>query len=626
MNYSANDIQTLSPGRAYRERLGMYLSADLQEAMDLGLRELVYNAQDEYAATNQKDAYIKITINTKTNEIIAEDNMRGIPVGMREDGMNSLTAAFLIPHSGAKYDDKTAYSSSVGCNGQGNKIVCHTAKWLKVEVQRDGNVYFQSFHETDEGAVPDNDVKIIGKSNKTGTKITYIPSEKVYGKDTRIDIDVLSNTLRQLSYFSRGLKIVLVVDNDKQVFLSKNGLIDGLDTSIGISKPFQHFYKGNDCEVELALQWVKKRGQIKGYANGLYMIDGGAFISQFKSSLTRTFNSLANKKFDGEVIRSVLDGFVSVKVRVGQFSNQAKTALANKEAATATSAAITEALKQFVTTRANDFNMVVTMLERAEKAEAAAEKARNAVLNMEHKENEHKKKKITSSDKFKDCEKHGQDSMLIISEGNSALGGLMPARDVKTEALYAVRGKVKNLMKHPLDECLENQEVSDIIMALGCGIQERYNARKLNYGKVAIATDADVDGYAIMCLIATMFYVLMPKFIEEGRLCWLRAPLYRFVNGNKRMFAYDEEEAAKIHAQYPNWQQGYNKGLGEMTAEDMEASMMHPTKRHLEILTIHDAQAAADSLKMLMGEEVEDRKNFLFENVDFSILQSRKCQ
>ena len=622
MNYSANDIQTLSPGRAYRERLGMYLSADLQEAMDLGLRELVYNAQDEYAATNQKDAQIKITIDTKTNEITAEDNMRGIPVGVREDGMNSLTAAFLIPHSGAKYDDKTAYSSSVGCNGQGNKIVCHTAKWLKVEVQREGNIYFQSFHETDEGAVPDSEVKIIGKSNKTGTKITYIPSEKVYGKDTRIDINVLSKTLKQLSYFSRGLKIILNVDGQEEIFISKNGLIDGLDITNALSKPFQ--YSGNiaDCEVELALQWVKKKGQIRGYANGLYMPDGGAFISQFKSSLTRTFNSLSGKKFDGEAIRGVLDGYVSVKVRVGQFSNQAKTALANKEAATATSTAITEALKQFATARSNDFNMVVTMLEKVEKAEAAAEKARNAVLNMERKETEQKKKKITSSDKFKDCEKHGQDSMLIICEGNSALGGLMPARDVNKEALYAVRGKVKNLLKHPLDECLENQEVSDIIMALGCGIQNRYNSKKLNYGKVAIAVDADVDGYNIMCLIATMFYVLMPDFIKEGRLCWLRAPLYRLTKGDKRVFAYDDNELAELRKKYPNWEQGRQKGLGEMTAEDMENSMLHPTERHLEVLTIKDMEAAAESLKMLMGEDVESRRDFLFENVDFSVLNN----
>lgn len=620
MNYSANDIQTLSPGRAYRERLGMYLSADLQEAMDLGLRELVYNAQDEYAATNQKDAQIKITINTKTNEITTEDNLRGIPVGIREDGMNSLTAAFLIPHSGAKYDDKTAYSSSVGCNGQGNKIVCHTAKWLKVQVQREGNIYFQSFHETDEGAVADTDVQVIGKSNKTGTKITYIPSEKVYGKDTRIDITVLSKTLRQLSYFSRGLKIVLNVDGEEQVFISKNGLIDGLDTTNALSKPFHYLGNIADCEIELALQWVKKKGQIRGYANGLYMPDGGAFISQFKSSLTRTFNSLAGKKFDGEAIRGVLDGYVSVKVRVGQFSNQAKTALANKEAATATSAAITDALKQFSIQRSNDFNMVVAMLEKVEKAEAAAEKARNAVLNMEKKETEHKKQKITSSDKFKDCEKHGQDSILIICEGNSALGGLLPARDVNTEALYAVRGKVKNLLKHPLDECLENQEVSDIIMALGCGIQNRYNSKKLNYGKVAIAVDADVDGYNIMCLVATMFYVLMPDFILENRLCWLRAPLYRLTKGEKRIFAYTEEEAAELRKKYPTWEQGYNKGLGEMSALDMENSMMHPTERRLEVLSIKDAEAAADSLKMLMGENVEGRKEFLFENVDFSIL------
>jgi len=205
---------------------------------------------------------------------------------------------------------------------------------------------------------------------------------------------------------------------------------------------------------------------------------------------------------------------------------------------------------------------------------------------------------------------------------NSALGGLMPARDVTKEALYAVRGKVKNLLKHPLDECLENQEVSDIIMALGCGIQGRYNEKKLNYGKVAIATDADVDGYSIMCLIATMFYVLMPKFIEEGRLCWLRAPLYRLSKGNKRVFAYDDAELAELRKTHPDWEQGRNKGLGEMTSEDMEASMMSKTDRHLEVLTIGDVEAAAESLKMLMGPDVDDRRNFLFENVDFNILNN----
>lgn len=622
MQYTEKDIQTLSPGRAFRTRIGMYLSADLQEAMDLGLRELVYNAQDEYAATHKPNAQLKITIQTKENKITVEDNLRGIPCGLRDDGINSLTAALTIPHSGAKYDDKTAYSSSVGCNGEGAKIVCHTAKWLHVTVKRDGNIYYQSFHETDDGAVPDADVQIIGHTKETGTKIEYVPSPQVYGKTTRIKIDILSETLRQLSWFSRGLTIILNVDGIKQNFLSTNGLTDGLNRENALSAPFSHLETAPDCEVELALQWVKKKGQIRGYANGLYMPDGGAFISSFKTSLTRTFNNLCGGHFSGESIRSVLDGFVSVKVRVGQFSNQAKTALANKEAASLTSAAITNALKKFAQQRPNDFEQVVELLGRVERAEAAAERARNAIINQEQKDNLKKTMKVTSSDKFKDCEQHGKDSMLIVCEGNSALGGLMPARDVNTEALYAVRGKVKNLLKHPLEECLENQEVSDIIAALGCGIQEKYNSKRLNYGKVAIAVDADVDGFNIMCLIATMFYTLMPQFINEGRLCWLRAPLYRLTKGGKRVFAYDDAELKQMRSTlYGNWEQGRNKGLGEMSASDMAASMMNKEQRRLQILTIHDAAAAARSIQMLMGTDVEERRKFLFDNVDFSQIQ-----
>lgn len=492
MSYEAKDIITLSQGRAFREKIGMYLSGDRQEAINLGLRELIVNTQDEYEVYKPKNPFLKITLDTKNRIICVEDNMRGIPCSIRDDGMNSLTAAMLINHSGGKHSG-SAYESSVGINGCGNKIVNHTAKWLTVEVRRDGKIYTQKFESDDEGAHPITDVLEVGNSTVTGTKITYCPDPKVYG-DCFIELDKLRGMLTEISYFSRGLKIELIVDNkEPELFVSQNGLMDGLNSNNAMSKPFQYFYKTDDCEVELALQWVKKKGKIKGYANGLYMSDGGAFISGFKSSLTRTFNSLTNKKFDGDSIRNLLDGFVSVKVKVGQFSNQAKTALANPEARTATSAAITEALKQFASTRQSDFNSVVTFLDRLDKAEKAAEKARDAILNHERKELEQKKKKITMPDKFKDCEKHGEGSMLIICEGNSALAGLMPARNINTEALYAVRGKLKNLMKHPLDECLENQEVSDIILALGCGIQNKYNSKKLNFGKVAIATDGDVD-------------------------------------------------------------------------------------------------------------------------------------
>ena len=621
MSYEGKDIITLSQGRAFREKIGMYLSGDRQEAINLGLRELIVNTQDEYEVYKPKNPFLKITIDTINHIISVEDNMRGIPVAVREDGMNSLTAAMLINHSGGKHAG-TAYESSVGINGCGNKIVNHTAKWLEVEVHRDGKIYTQRFESDDEGAHEVTGV-ITKKGNaSTGTKITYCPDEKVYG-EYFIELDKLRQMLKELSYFSKGLKISLIVDNGaEEIFQSQNGLIDGLNNKEIISEPFHYEYKTDDCEVELALQWVKRRGKIRGYANGLYMPDGGAFISGFKSSLTRTFNSLANSKFDGDTIRNLLDGFVSVKVKVGQFSNQAKTALANPEARSATSTAISEALKQFAAEHRSELDAVIATIKRLEKADAAAEKARNAILNMEKKETEQRKRKITSSDKFKDCEKHGQDSMLIICEGNSALGGLMPARDVKTEALYAVRGKVKNLMKHPLEECLENQEVSDIIMALGCGIQDRYNSKKLNYGKVAIAVDADVDGYNIMCLITTLFYVLMPKFIEEGRLGWLRAPLYRLSKGNQHVYAYDEDELAELRKTRSGWEQSRYKGLGEMVADDVEESMLHPTNRRLDILTINDAETVAESLQMLMGTEVEGRRDFLFENVDFSILNN----
>lgn len=616
MSYDVNSIVSLSQGRAFREKIGMYLSGDKQEAVNLGLRELIVNTQDEYEVYKPQNPFLKVSIDKKKKIISVEDNMRGIPVGQRDDGMNSLTAAMLINHSGGKHTGG-AYESSVGINGCGNKIVNHTATWLEVQVKRDGKVYFQRFESDGEGAHPTTEVLEKGKTKETGTKITYSPDPKVYG-EYFIQQDKLEEMLKEISYFSRGLDIILNVDGKEKHFLSKNGLVDGLVSKNAISKPFQYFYKTSDCEVELALQWVKKKGLIRGYANGLYMPDGGAFISGFKSSLTRTFNSLANKKFDGDTIRGMLDGFVSVKVKVGQFSNQAKTALANPEARTATSTAISEALKEFARKRPTDFESIVVYLDKLEKADEAAEKARNAILSYEKKETENKKKKIQLPDKFKDCEKHGEEAMLVVCEGNSALAGLLPARDVSVEALYAVRGKVKNLLKHPLDECLENQEVSDIIMALGCGIQNKYNSKKLNYGKVAIAVDADSDGFNIMCLISTLFWVLMPDFIKEGRLCWLRAPLYHLTKNNKRIFAYNDKELKELKKKYPDWSQGRMKGLGEMTAEDMELSMMNKKERRLEVLTIHDIELAKESIEMLMGTEVEKRRDFLFENVDFS--------
>lgn len=491
MTYGANDLTTLSPGRAFREKIGMYLSADRQEAINLGLRELIVNVQDEFEVYKPENPFLKIELFTKERKIRVSDNMRGIPCAVRNDGVNSLTAAFLLPHSGAKHKEGS-YVSSVGINGEGNKVVCHTAKWLEVEVHRDGNIYFQRFESNEEGATPTSDVKISkAKDSKTGTIITYVPDEAVYG-DIFIDEESLKNMLREMSYFTKGLKIILIIDGKEQIFFSENGLIDGLKSENAIGKPFSYFYEDEDCKVELALQWVTKKGSIKGYANGLYMPDGGAFISSFKTSLTRTFNNLAKTKFVGEQIRDCLEGFVSVKVHVGQFSNQAKTALANKEAGTATSTAISSCLKDFYARRRGDFDKVIEILTKIAKAEAAAERARVQVLNAQKDIEKNQKRKVFASDKLKDAEFLGQDAILLVCEGDSALNGMAQARNVDKTGLMCVKGKIINCLSNDDEKIFQNEEIKLLLSAMNI-IPGKYDSKKLRYGKLGICTDADSD-------------------------------------------------------------------------------------------------------------------------------------
>ena len=618
--YNIDSIQSLDFRTGVRTRINMYLGSDDIEGTYQAFKEIINNSTDEAIAGYGK--LIHIEVNEKENSISVRDYGRGVPFGIREDGENVLVSIYSKSHTGGKFNS-SVYKNASGLNGIGAKCVCLSALKFKVQSFRDGKsaiAYFEKGNLISYKEVPVRELN--------GTYINFIPDPEVFSNGTiGYSYQKICEDIKDISYLYSGVtfEIVNQTTGEKQIYCAKNGIVDFVTDNM--TAPLQKHIitssvsDGTDS-VEIAFQWGTKHETGYVFVNGLRCPEGGSPITGARAALTKTFNSLANEAFDGEKIRQNLFYVINCKVENPSFANQTKTKINNPSLRTLASNAFTAALKDMNTKYNTEFNTIVELLRKVEKAEAAAEKARNAVLNMERKETEQKKKKITSSDKFKDCEKHGQDSMLIICEGNSALGGLMPARDVNKEALYAVRGKVKNLLKHPLDECLENQEVSDIIMALGCGIQNRYNSKKLNYGKVAIAVDADVDGYNIMCLIATMFYVLMPDFIKEGRLCWLRAPLYRLTKGDKRVFAYDDNELAELRKKYPNWEQGRQKGLGEMTAEDMENSMLHPTERHLEVLTIKDMEAAAETLKMLMGEDVEPRKKFLFENVDFSILNN----
>lgn len=615
MNYTANDIVSLSAGRAFREKIGMYLSADRQEAINLGLRELIVNVQDEYEVFKPKNPYLHVILNSSDKTIVVEDNMRGIPVGVRDDGMNSLTAAFLIPHSGGKHTEGV-YSSAVGINGEGNKVVCHTAKWLEVTVKREGKVWYQRFESNEEGARPLDDVKAIGETTESGTKIMYQPDPDVYG-DVFIDIPKLRKMLQEISYFTIGLKIVLIVDGSKETFISKKGLIDGLDTTNAISKPFSYFYETDDCKVELALQWVSKNGDIRGYANGLYMPDGGVFISQFKSSLTRTFNSLAKTKYSGDQIRDVIDGFVSVKVRMGQFSNQAKTALANKEAGTATSTAISNALKEFVVKHKADFDKVLELMVKVQKAEAAAERARRQVLDAGREVEKNQKKKVFASDKLKDAEFLGENSTLLLVEGLSAASSIAMSRDTTKHGILALRGKLVNGFANTDEKFYQNEEIKLLLSAMNI-IPNKYDSSKLRYGKIGILTDSDADGYAIGLLIMCALYKVAPQFIEEGRLVWVRSPLYIVKNGKKESYFFTDEEFEANRNKIKGEVQR-NKGLGSLSAEQAKRSMF--TDEFQRIDTLIPDENSLPLLASLMGEDSQPKHDFIFDNLDFSIIR-----
>lgn len=610
MNYTANDIVSLAPGRAFREKIGMYLSADRQEAINLGLRELIVNTQDEYEVYKPKNPLLKIILDTSSKTIQVIDNMRGIPVGKREDGINSLTAAFLLPHSGGKHLEQ-AYSSAIGCNGEGIKVVCHTAKWLEVTVKRNGKIWFQRFESDKEGAKAVTEVKNIGKSNtETGTKIVYIPDPEVYG-DVFIDVEKLRAMLKEISYFTIGLKIELEVDGKIESFISQKGLVDSLSSMNALTKPFSYFYDNDECKVELALQWVTKNGKIRGYANGLYMPDGGAFISQFKSTLTKTFNSITKTKYSGEQIREVLDGVVSVKVKTGQFSNQAKTALANKEAATATSAAISSALKEYAVKQSGELETVLTLLNKLEKADAAAEKAREAILNHEKEQKLNEKKPLLNFNKLRDARKLGNNSLLLCVEGNSAGGSMSIGRDPEHEGVLMFRGKAINLIKAPIEDGLQNEEVKLLLQALGVTYGKPYDTSKLRYGKVALAVDGDFDGSHIALLLMGMLQTLCPEFIKENRLYWLRAPICKVETKAKTYYCYSQKELVAA----PKGDITFYKGLGQMTDKDLKESMFSKEWRHLEPITW--SASGIEQLCSLMGEEVKPRKDFVMTNINF---------
>ena len=622
MAYDINSIQSLTFREGVRQRVSMYLGTDDIEGAYQAIKEILNNSTDEALAGYGKQ--IDITLNYDDNRIAIRDFGRGVPFGIKPDGENVLVSVYTKSHTGGKFD-KNSYKNSSGLNGIGGSCVCLSSKFFKVISVRDGIAAEASFIEGNLQNYKESKTK-----DKNGTYVEFIPDEKVFSNgEIQYDYNRICRDVKDISYLYSGItfNVDCYYEGEKirNTYCAKNGILDFV--KVNNENPLHktiltaHAEDEND-QLDIAFQWGKNKEQGYVFVNGLRVPEGGSPITGAKAAITKTFNNLANAKFDGDRIRDGLFYVINCKVTNPSFANQTKSKINNPNLRTLASNAFTEALKKMSTDFPNEFKSIVDLMSKIAKADAAAEKAREAILNHEKKEATSRRKKVLMPEKFKDCEKHGENSTLIITEGNSALAGLNPARNVETDALYAVRGKIKNLLKHPVEECLENQEVSDIITLLGCGIMDKYNSKKLNYGKVAIASDGDIDGLNIMCLVATLFMVLIPDFVKEGRLCWLRAPLYRIGVGDKRYYAYNDEELKSYQSQFPKVEVGRYKGLGEMRPEDVEESMFHIENQHLECLTIDDFEQTYQTLIMLMGKEVSPRRDYLFENVDFSVLNN----
>lgn len=622
MAYDINSIQSLTFREGVRQRVSMYLGTDDIEGAYQAIKEILNNSTDEALAGYGKQ--IDITLNYDDNRIAIRDFGRGVPFGIKPDGENVLVSVYTKSHTGGKFD-KNSYKNSSGLNGIGGSCVCLSSKFFKVISVRDGVAAEASFIEGNLQNYKESKTK-----DKNGTYVEFIPDEKVFlNGEIQYDYDRICRDIKDISYLYSGIifNVDCYYEGEKihNTYCAKNGILDFVkennENPLHKTILTAHAEDEND-QLDIAFQWGKNKEQGYIFVNGLRVPEGGSPITGAKAAITKTFNNLANAKFDGDRIRDGLFYVINCKVANPSFANQTKSKINNPNLRTLASNAFTEALKKMSADVPSEFKSIVDLMSKIAKADAAAEKAREAILNHEKKEATSRRKKVLMPEKFKDCEKHGENSTLIITEGNSALAGLNPARNVETDALYAVRGKIKNLLKHPVEECLENQEVSDIITLLGCGIMDKYNNKKLNYGKVAIASDGDTDGLNIMCLVATLFMVLIPDFIKEGRLCWLRAPLYRIGVGNKRYYAYNDEELKSYQSQFPKAEIGRYKGLGEMRPEDVEESMFHTENQHLECLTIDDFEQTYQTLVMLMGKEVSPRRDYLFENVDFSVLNN----
>lgn len=613
MDYGINDIKSLSFKDAVRARVQMYLGSDDLDGTYQAFKEIINNSTDEAIAGYGNK--IEIYVNETENYIAVRDYGRGVPFGIREDGENVLISIYSKSHTGGKFEEGP-YKNASGLNGIGAKCVCLSSEKFEVQSNRNGKTACAFFEKGNlvnykEGVTKDPD----------GTYVRFKPDKEVF-KTGKIGYSYkkICEDIKDISYLYSGIKFVIKNDetNEVQTYCAKNGIIDFVKDTI--KKPlhkhiiYNSVVDTNGDKVEIAFQWGDGKEESYVFVNGLRCPEGGSPITGAKSAITRTFNSLSKSSFDGDSIRGGLFYVINCSVAQPSFANQTKSKINNTNLRTLASNAFSDALKQMKLKYSNEFDDIVEMMKKIEKAEKAAEKARQQILNAVKEVEKNQKKKVIYSDKLKDAEKLGQDAILLIAEGDSAMGGLTLARDYTKYGVMGIRGKIINCLSNPEEKIFQNEEIKLLLSAMNI-VPGKYDSKKLRYGKLAICTDADSDGYHIGLLIMAALAHIAPQFIKEGRLCWLRSPLYIVHDGKKETYYFTDEELDQNRHKIKGEIQR-NKGLGSLEPEQARESMFNPEYQRLDIMEY--SEEAMDLLYALMGEDVAPRRDFIMSNVDFS--------
>jgi DNA gyrase subunit B len=621
--YDAKEITVLKGLEAVRKRPAMYIG----DVSSRGLHHLVYEVIDNSIDEAMAGFCTKIQIILhKDNTVSVQDNGRGIPVDLHPTQKRpAVEVVMTMLHAGGKFDKKS-YKVSGGLHGVGVSVVNALAEWLEVQVFRNGNIYYQKY----EKGIPVDKLKIIGKKKDTGTRIHFSPDEEIFNKK-KFNFDTLISRIRELAFLNSTVKFVFSDENtgQKEEFHYKGGLVEFVQYLEKDRTPLYKnpiYFKGTkeDVEVEIAMQHDDTYSEsVFTYVNNIPTIEGGTHLIGYKSALTKTINTYANKNnilkandppLSGEDVREGLTAVLSAKVMEPQFEGQTKTKLGNSEVKGIVESIAGEGMGNYFEQNPSVLKRIVEKCLLAARAREAAKKARELTR---------RKSALEGSGlpgKLADCSiRDPQHCEIYLVEGDSAGGSAKQGRDRRFQAILPLKGKILNVEKTRLDKILGNEEIRTLVTALGTGIgADEFDPEKARYHKIIIMTDADVDGAHIRTLLLTFLFRYMRELLELGRVYIAQPPLYRISNRKDEFYAYDDDERDEILKKVKKGAQLQRyKGLGEMNPIQLWSTTMDPEKRTLLRVTIDEAFEADRIFNTLMGDKVEPRREFIEKNAKY---------